>query len=125
MGGRDQRPESVAEHCFRCAVMAYYIAHLEKANVSKVMIMALFNDVHEARINDLHKMGHFYIDFKEAEKMVFKDQIKDLDPSVKGELEVLRKEYEAQRTKGEPGRQRRRYPRVFAPGQGILRPRLS
>src|SRR3989338_1156827 len=92
-------PESVAEHCFRCTVMAYYIAHLEKANVSKVMIMALFNDAHESRINDLHKMGHFYIDFKEAEKMVFKDQIKDLDRSVKGELEVLRKEYEAQRTK--------------------------
>jgi len=92
-------PESVAEHCFRCAVMAYYIAHLEKADVSRVMIMALFNDVHESRINDLHKMGHFYIDFKEAEKMVFKDQIRDLDRSVKGELVALREEYEAQRTK--------------------------
>lgn len=92
-------PESVAEHCFRCAVMAYYIAHLEKADVARVMIMALFNDVHESRINDLHKMGHFYIDFKEAEKMVFKDQMKGLDPSVKGELESLRKDYEAQRSK--------------------------
>ncbi len=92
-------PESVAEHCFRCAVMAYYIAHLEKANAAKVMTMALFNDVHESRINDLHKMGHFYIDFKEAEKMVFKDQIKGLDSSVKGELGILRREYEAQRSK--------------------------
>lgn len=92
-------PESVAEHCFRCAVMGYYIAHLEKANAARVMIMALFNDVHEARINDLHKMGHFYIDFKEAEKKVFKDQIKKLDTAVKGELAVLRQEYEAQKTK--------------------------
>lgn len=92
-------PESVAEHSFRCAVMAYYIAHLEKADVGKAMIMALFNDVHEARINDLHKMGHFYIDFKEAEKMVFKDQVKDLEPSVKKEMETLRRDFETQETK--------------------------
>ena len=92
-------PESVAEHCFRCAVMAYYIAHLEKADVLKVLIMALFNDVHEARINDLHKMGHFYIDFKEAEKKVFKDQVRDLDPAVSAQLGALRREYEAQRTR--------------------------
>ncbi|MBI5149953.1 MAG: HD domain-containing protein [Candidatus Omnitrophica bacterium] len=92
-------PESVAEHCFRCAVMAYYIAHLEKADVQKVLIMALFNDVHEARINDLHKMGHFYIDFKEAERKVFKDQVRDLDPGVSTQLGALRREYEAQRTK--------------------------
>ena len=33
--------------------------------------MTLFNDIHEARINDLHKMGHHYIDFREAEKKAF------------------------------------------------------
>jgi len=36
-------PESVAEHCFRCAVIGYYMAHCEKADPSKVMAMALFN----------------------------------------------------------------------------------
>ncbi len=89
-------PESVAEHCFRCAVMGYYIAHLERADPSKVMGMGLFNDLHEARINDLHKMGHFYIDFKRAEQKVFEDQTKDLEPGVRQALRALRQEYEAQ-----------------------------
>jgi putative hydrolase of HD superfamily len=92
-------PETVAEHCFRCTVMGYYLAHLEKVDPSKVVLMALFNDIHESRINDLHKMGHYYIDFKEAEKKVFKDQIAHLDKNVKNELESLRREYEGQRTK--------------------------
>ncbi|OGX40554.1 MAG: hypothetical protein A3G91_00470 [Omnitrophica WOR_2 bacterium RIFCSPLOWO2_12_FULL_50_9] len=92
-------PESVAEHSFRCAIMGYYMAHLERADAAKVMLMALFNDVHEARINDLHKMGHYYIDFKEAEKKVFKDQIRDLDGSVRTQLKAVRNEYEAQKTK--------------------------
>ncbi len=89
-------PESVAEHCFRCAVMGYYIAHLEGADPSKVMGMGLFNDLHEARINDLHKMGHFYIDFKRAEQKVFQDQTKNLEPGVCQALRALRQEYEAQ-----------------------------
>jgi len=92
-------PESVADHSFRCAIIGYYMAHLEKADPFKVMAMALFNDVHEARINDLHKMGHYYIDFKEAEKKVFRDQVADLDSGVKKEMTALRKEYDEQKTK--------------------------
>lgn len=91
-------PESVAEHCFRCAVMAYYIAHVEDANPYKAMTMALFNDIHEARINDLHKMGHHYIDFREAEKHAFQDQMEHLHGSVRSEMTVMRREYEAQVT---------------------------
>jgi putative hydrolases of HD superfamily len=89
-------PESVAEHSFRCAVMAYYIAHLEGADVFRAMTMALFNDIHEARINDLHKMGHYYIDFKTAEKKVFEDQVAGLDEPVRRDLIALRKEYDTQ-----------------------------
>jgi putative hydrolase of HD superfamily len=92
-------PESVADHSFRCAVIAYYMAHLEKVDPSRVMAMALFNDIHEARINDLHKMGHYYIDFKDAEKRVFKDQVAQLDEGVKNEMTALRREYDAQETK--------------------------
>ncbi|MBZ0166440.1 MAG: HD domain-containing protein, partial [Candidatus Omnitrophica bacterium] len=54
--------------------------------------------IHEARINDLHKMGHHYIDFREAEKHVFQDQMQDLHHSVKSEMTVFRREYEAQVT---------------------------
>ncbi len=92
-------PESVAEHCFRCAVMGYYMAHAEKVDPYKVVMMTLFNDIHEARINDLHKMGHYYIDFKDAEKKVFKDQIKNLPRTQKEEMANLRQEYDAQKTK--------------------------
>ena len=92
-------PESVAEHCFRCAVIGYYMAHVEKVDPYKVVVMALFNDIHESRINDLHKMGHYYIDFKDAEKKVFKDQIKFLDKKVSAELERFRREYEVQTSK--------------------------
>ena len=92
-------PESVAEHSFRCAVIGYYLAHLEGADPFKVVTMALFNDIHEARINDLHKMGHFYIDFKAAEKKVFEDQVRNLDDRIKRHLQVVRREYDEQRTK--------------------------
>ena len=92
-------PESVADHCFRCAVIGYYIAHLEGVNPYKVITMALFNDVHEARINDLHKMGHYYIDFKEAEKRVFSDQMRNLERKIQKELRIFRDEYDQQKSK--------------------------
>lgn len=91
-------PESVAEHSFRCGIMAYYLAHMEKVDSSRVMKMALFNDIHEARINDLHKMGHHYIDFREAEARVFDDQMKGLNASFTREMKALRREYEEQKT---------------------------
>ena len=91
-----KHPETVAEHSFRCAVIAYYIAHCEGADPFKVVTMALFNDIHEARINDLHKMGHYYIEFRDAEKKVFADQIAALDPRVKKGLSRARSLYDRQ-----------------------------
>ncbi|MDP8265751.1 MAG: HD domain-containing protein [Candidatus Aceula meridiana] len=93
-----KNPESVADHSFRCAVIAHYIAHMEKTPPYEAVMMALFNDIHEARINDLHKMGHFYIDFKEAEKKVFQDQMENLDIGVQKDLRQLRDKYDKQQT---------------------------
>lgn len=93
-----ENPESVADHCFRCAVIGFYMAHEEGADPYRVLAMTLFNDIHEARINDLHKMGHYYIDFKSAEKRVFADQIEALPPKVSGELAGLRHDYDSQQT---------------------------
>ena len=94
-----ENPESVAEHCFRCAVIAFYLAHREGVDPYKAVTMALFNDIHEARINDLHKMGHYYIDFRNAEKKVFADQISKLDAKIMRELDDLRREYDTQTSK--------------------------
>ncbi len=93
-----ENPETVAEHCFRCAVIAFYIGACEGVDPYKAAVMALFNDIHEARINDLHKMGHYYIDFREAEKKVFKDQIAALDAKIIREFECLRSEYDGQQS---------------------------
>jgi len=93
-----KEPESVAEHSFRTAVMGFYLAQLEGVDPYKVVVMALFNDIHEARINDLHKMGHYYIDFKEAEKKVFKDQVEFLDKKVNAVLRKMRADYDQQET---------------------------
>jgi len=92
-------PESVAEHSFRTAVMAFYLAYLEGVDPYKVVVMALFNDIHEARINDLHKMGHYYIDFKEAEKKVFKDQVAFLPKQISAVMKKMRQDYDKQGTK--------------------------
>lgn len=92
-------PETVAEHSFRTAVIAFYMAHMEDVDPYKTVTMALFNDIHEARINDLHKMGHYYIEFRHAEKKVFKDQVQDLPGKVKNELSAIRDNYDAQRSK--------------------------
>lgn len=94
-----EHPESVAEHCFRCAVIAFYIAIKEDVDPYKAVVMALFNDIHEARINDLHKMGHYYIEFRDAEKKVFADQIKMLDKKVSRALSEMRTQYDAQQSK--------------------------
>ena len=38
--------ESVAEHSFRCAVIGYVLAKLEKADPHKVMLMAYLIQLH-------------------------------------------------------------------------------
>ena len=93
-----ENSESVADHCFRCAVIGFYMAHEEGADPYRVLAMTLFNDIHEARINDLHKMGHFYIDFKDAEKRVFKDQVEGLPSKTRAALTDVRNDYDAQKT---------------------------
>lgn len=92
-------PESVAGHSFRTAIIGFYLAHAEGVDPYKVMVMTLFNDIHEARINDLHKMGHYYIDFKDAEKRVFKDQMRGLKENARSVLESCRDEYDHQKTR--------------------------
>ena len=94
-----ENPETVAEHCFRCAVIAFYLAHREGVDPYRAAVMALFNDIHEARINDLHKMGHYYIEFRDAEKKVFNDQIAALAEKVMRSLKDLRGEYDTQKSR--------------------------
>ncbi|MDD4293898.1 MAG: HD domain-containing protein [Candidatus Omnitrophica bacterium] len=93
-----KNPESVADHCFRCAVIGYILAGMERADKFKVLLMTLFNDIHEARITDLHKMAQRYIDLPEIENKAFFEQIEFLPENIRSELAGLRKEYLEQKT---------------------------
>src|SRR3989338_8974955 len=90
--------ESVAEHSFRCAVIGYILAYMEGASPYRVLVMALFNDMHEARIGDLHKMAQRYIDLQPAEDKAFYEQIRHLPEKMRRELKKLRDEYRKQKT---------------------------
>jgi len=91
--------ESVAEHCFRCAIIGYLLAALEKASVHKVILMTLLNDMSEARITDLHKMAQRYIDTEKAEDCSCMEQISGLPKILKGELTKIYQEYRKQKSK--------------------------
>jgi len=92
-------PESVAEHSWRAAAIGYFLAKLEKVDENKVVLACLFNDLHEARINDLHKVGHRYIDFKKAESDAFKEQLKDLPEGISKDLKGIFGDFQNQTTK--------------------------
>jgi putative hydrolase of HD superfamily len=54
--------ESVAEHSFRVAVIAYVLAKSEpKADTQKVVLMSLFHDFHEARTGDHNYVNKKYV----------------------------------------------------------------
>lgn len=91
--------ESVADHSFRCAVIAYVLSRMENVRTLNGVVMALFNDIHEARINDLHKMAAKYFELEKAEDKAFQGQLKNLPENIKKELGGLHKQYRAQKNK--------------------------
>ncbi|MCK4852430.1 MAG: HD domain-containing protein [Candidatus Omnitrophica bacterium] len=90
--------ETVADHSFRCAVIGYVLAKMEKTAPYKVLLMTLFGDLPEARINDSHKVANRYLNAREVEKTVYQEQIDPLEEDMRGELGGLREEYDSQNT---------------------------
>jgi putative hydrolase of HD superfamily len=91
--------ESVADHSFRTAWLGYLLAKMEGEDPYPVVMMCLLNDLHEARINDLHKVGHRYIDFPTAERKASKEQLSKLPYPIQKELDSWVKEFHSQRTR--------------------------
>ena len=91
--------ESVADHSFRCTVIGYVLAHMENADVYRTLLMTLFNDIHESRVTDLHKMAQHYMDPEAAENRSFSDQIRGLPEGLREELSATRREYKLQESK--------------------------
>ncbi|MBR9692131.1 HD domain-containing protein [Candidatus Woesearchaeota archaeon] len=91
-------PENIAEHSFRTAVIGYFLAKLENVDADKVVKMCLFHDLHESRVNDLHKVGQRYIDFKKGERKASKDQMRNLGKPGK-EIYSLNEEFQKKESK--------------------------
>ena len=87
-----KEPYSVAEHIFRSAIVAYVLAKLEGADPEKTAMMALVHDIHEARVNDMHKLGQRYMDFRAAEDNAFDEQTKQLPTEITQSINGLRAE---------------------------------
>ena len=84
-----KNPESVAEHSYRTAVVTFLLAKLENESdesAQKLATAAIFHDMHETRILDLHKIVARYIDGKEGAKNAQEDQIKNLPQLIQNSL---------------------------------------
>lgn len=55
------QPESVAEHSYRSAIIAYILAKKEGVDPHKAALAALMHDMHETRTSDLHLIAKKYI----------------------------------------------------------------
>lgn len=85
-------PESVAEHSFRAAAIAFILSKLEgetDETASKLCSAAVFHDVHETRILDLNKVTARYIDNDEAAEQVEKEQIESLPSEVRDSIQII------------------------------------
>jgi putative hydrolase of HD superfamily len=87
-------PETVAEHSFRTAVIAYILAQLEGADPEKVVSMALFHDMAETRTNDAHRIVRRYVDWENVDKKAVGDQSRRLPDNIGKRITSLISEFE-------------------------------
>ena len=81
LGSGDQ---SVAEHLFHTAMIAYALAYLEpKADKNKVVLMALFHDIGEGRTSDHNYIHQRYGRLAEA------DAVADISENIPFGKEIL------------------------------------
>ncbi|GAB4157151.1 MAG: hypothetical protein Fur003_0790 [Candidatus Dojkabacteria bacterium] len=73
--------DSVAEHSYRTSLIASYLAKQEKADLAKVLMMALLHDISEVRCTDTNFMQKPYVKRDEAlaHNSIFKDFINSDD----------------------------------------------
>ena len=75
--------ESVADHCFRTAIIGYALARREpSADLNKVLLMCLFHDFPEARTGDHNYMNKRYVRTDEARALRDMTEGLDLGPEI-------------------------------------------
>ena len=81
-----KNPESVADHCFRAAVIGFVLAKMEgrsDEDARRICTALVFHDMHETRMQDLNKIAARYIDVKGIGKKIEEDQAKDMPEEIK------------------------------------------
>ena len=80
--------ESVAEHTFRTASVAHILAKMAKLSEKEELMLikaAIYHDLHEARITDLHMIAKKYV--KADEKKCEEEQLQNLPKEIKEDIE--------------------------------------
>ena len=92
-------PESVADHSFRVAVLAYVIAVQEGANPDRAAALGLFHDFPETRIGDVPSVGKPYVTTADPGKVIA-DQTAALPDHLAAHVTALIAEHESAKTPG-------------------------
>ncbi|MCB2186751.1 MAG: HD domain-containing protein [Deltaproteobacteria bacterium] len=88
--------ESVADHCFRAALLGYWLAlehgtELGVEDPAQVALLLLHHDLAEARTGDLNYMNKRYCVADEAKAL--DHQVRDLPPVLAGRVRALVEEF--------------------------------
>ena len=83
------QPESVAEHSYRTALIAYALAVEEGLNAPHAACLALVHDTAEARVGDLHHLARRSVDWDGVEERASKDQLARLPVPLRDRLSGL------------------------------------
>src|SRR3989338_2586112 len=83
-------PESVAEHSHRASILAFILAKMENVDPYKLCSAAVFHDVIEARLGDIHKVTARYVDItNEIEKKVIEEQLQNVPSEISSEIKKV------------------------------------
>ncbi len=88
------RPESVAEHSFRTSLIAFVLAAMEGADPERAAAMALFHDLHESRVLDMHKVGQRYADWDAAEGRAIGEQLAGLPGGIRKRISGYKDDFQ-------------------------------
>ncbi len=94
-----KNPESVADHSFRTAVIAFVLAKMEGADSERLCSAAVFHDLLEARLGDMNKITARYVHTtEELERRIEADQAQALPTEIRKALASVRKLSEKEKT---------------------------
>ena len=96
-----ERPESVADHSFRCAVLAMIISDLSNGNTEKLVRMMLLHDIQEAITGDFDSHAKKQLGIhkvRSQQKSAFRDILDILPPKLRSQYCSLWEEVQAQKT---------------------------